>query len=123
MSEGGPGQSTLSTYSTEENVWQSVSVVGGPFNNNDRHWSMHASSSDAGKSLSFISGGMDYMRGMVIFNSSDPLNPSWANVTDAETPFFLGRFDRICQIRLGWRLGIGWWLYHRIIAKPSRSAA
>ncbi|KAL9611615.1 MAG: hypothetical protein Q9167_003730 [Letrouitia subvulpina] len=49
---------------------------------------MSASSFEGGGSLSFVAG--DEPGGMVIFNSSNPIRPSWENVTDGSTPYFFG---------------------------------
>ena len=88
--EGDTGQTTLQAYNTQDDVWQSISVHGGPLNKDNRYWSMHASSSDGGGSLSFISGGQGFMPGTVIFNSSKPQQPSWVNVTNDNIPYFWG---------------------------------
>lgn len=50
---------------------------------------MYASSSAGGLPLSFISGGFDaFQNGLVVFNSSDPQNPTWKNVTSDDLPYF-----------------------------------
>lgn len=84
------GQSTVQGYVVKDQVWQSISVAGGSFNQYDRYMSMHASSFEGGGSQSFISGGQDYLDGMIIFNSSDPFEPSWKNVSNSDIPYFWG---------------------------------
>ncbi|KAI4158056.1 MAG: hypothetical protein LQ342_007786 [Letrouitia transgressa] len=81
-----PGQSTLPAYDIKKHEWQSISVSGGAFNSLDRRNDMSASSFKGGGSLSFLAGGK--LPGMVIFNSSNPIRPSWENVTDGSTPYF-----------------------------------
>ncbi|KAL9610193.1 MAG: hypothetical protein Q9167_005097 [Letrouitia subvulpina] len=81
-----PGQSTLPAYDIKKHTWQSINVAGGAFNRMNLRNSMSASSFKGGGSLSFVSGGKQ--PGMVIFNSSDPIRPSWKNVTDGNTPYF-----------------------------------
>ncbi|KAG8528561.1 uncharacterized protein KY384_006733 [Bacidia gigantensis] len=81
-------QSALPAYSTQDDVWSSVNVAGGRYNKDNRDTAMVASTAKGGGSLSFIAGGIDYIQGMVIFNSSDPSQPSWENVTDIDVPYF-----------------------------------
>ena len=88
LDEGIPGQSTMQGYDVRNDMWRSLSVSDGSFNFQDRSKSMHASSFEGGGSLSFIAGGHHHLTGMVIFNSSNTLQPSWTNVTDGSTPFF-----------------------------------
>ncbi|KAL9039983.1 MAG: hypothetical protein Q9214_004660 [Letrouitia sp. 1 TL-2023] len=83
-----PGQSSIEGYDIKNDEWQSISVTGGSFNDYGRYFSIWASSFDGGGSLSFVAGGES--AGMVIFNSSNPIRPSWENVTDGSTPYFWG---------------------------------
>lgn len=83
-------QSTVPEYGIESDSWQSISVSGGSFNQLGYRGLPHASSFAGGGSLSFIAGGIDNVTWMVIFNSSDPLQPSWVNVTDNSIPYFWG---------------------------------
>ncbi|KAI4160299.1 MAG: hypothetical protein LQ342_005891 [Letrouitia transgressa] len=83
-----PGQSTIEGYDIKNDDWLSISVTGGSFNHFDRYMSMWASSFDGGGSLSFVAG--DKAAGIVIFDSSNPIRPSWENVTDGSTPYFSG---------------------------------
>ena len=72
-------------------VWRDVSVSGGALDKGLSLGTMYASSSDGGIPLSFISGGGSYFDGgLVIFNASDPQNPSWKNVTSQDLPYFRG---------------------------------
>ncbi|KAL9047244.1 MAG: hypothetical protein Q9214_000127 [Letrouitia sp. 1 TL-2023] len=83
------GQSTLNAYNVQGDVWRDVSVTGGPFNKGSSLTTMYASSSAGGVQLSFISGGFDaFQNGLVIFNSSDPQNLTWKNVTNDDLPYF-----------------------------------
>ena len=83
-----PGQSTLQGYDIKNDNWQSISVTGGSFNQYDRYFSMHASSFEGGGFKSFISGGKDFLTGMVTLDASNPTQPSWENVTDPNIPYF-----------------------------------
>ena len=85
-----PAQSTLQGYDIKNDNWQSISVTGGSFNQYDRWFSMHASSFEGGGSQSFISGGRDFLTGMITFNASNPTQPLWQNVTDGNIPYFYG---------------------------------
>ena len=102
------GQTSIQGYDTRNNDWESISVSGGSFNRKwmsellihchdsdcnpcseyNRYWSMHASSFEGGGTLSFLAGGADYVSGMVIFNASNPLQPTWQNVTNDNAPYF-----------------------------------
>ena len=88
--DNGQGQATLPAYNIEKDQWQSVRVSGGNLNRFDRIYSLHASSTEGGGSLSFVSGGQDYVGGMVTFNSTNPQAPSWRNSTNADLPYFWG---------------------------------
>ncbi|KAL9621180.1 MAG: hypothetical protein Q9160_004312 [Pyrenula sp. 1 TL-2023] len=82
------GQSTLDAYNVANDVWQSVTVSGGPLNKGLSLDTMYASSTGGGEPLSFISGGFESFRnGLVVFNSSNPQNPSWRNVTSDDLPY------------------------------------
>ena len=85
-----PGQSTIQAYNTKTDDWASVSVAGGAFNRYDRHFSAHASTFSGGGDLSLSVGGQDHVPGMIIFNSSNPQQPSWENVTSDNLPYFWG---------------------------------
>ncbi|KAL9610227.1 MAG: hypothetical protein Q9167_005049 [Letrouitia subvulpina] len=83
------GQSTLDAYSVQDDLWSDVSVSGGALNKGLSLTTMYASSSAGGVPLSFISGGFEaFQNGLVIFNSSDPQNPTWKNVTSDDLPYF-----------------------------------
>lgn len=50
---------------------------------------MFSSAGDGGVPFSFISGGGGtFDDGLVIFNSTDPMNPSWTNITNKDLPYF-----------------------------------
>ncbi|KAL9124197.1 MAG: hypothetical protein Q9217_006451 [Psora testacea] len=83
------GQPNINTYTIEYDNWQSIRVSGGPFNKLNRVQGMYASSFDGGGSKSFIAGGKNWLPGLIMFESTDPLHPSWRNFTD-NVPYFWG---------------------------------
>ncbi|KAI9814237.1 MAG: hypothetical protein M1827_003403 [Pycnora praestabilis] len=102
-------------YDTLGNTWSNVSVAGDNLNSGNPSYaeSMSASSTSTGLGLSFTTGGwtpthLPAMMGMVVFNASDPGNPSWINETGPDVPQTQGStMEYVRYGKQGVLIGIG----------------
>ncbi|KAL9632548.1 MAG: hypothetical protein Q9164_005258 [Protoblastenia rupestris] len=81
-------QSTVETFITTSQIWANSTIGGGAFNNRDRSFSASATTATSGLGLSFTSGGFnpDNPKGMIRFDVSSPISPTWRNETKGVPP-------------------------------------
>ncbi|KAI9730244.1 MAG: hypothetical protein M1834_006008 [Cirrosporium novae-zelandiae] len=90
----------MMAYNASSESWSRKTISGGKFNSLNRLASLSASSLNTDEGLGFVLGGWESdVKGMVIFNSSDPDNLSWTNNTDVHTPLTMG--GTMQYLRLG----------------------
>ena len=70
---------TIANYNMSSKAWNSITPSGGDFNGDPRLYGQKASNPVTG--MSYFTGGLNNVTGMLEFNASDPDHVTWANIT------------------------------------------